>query len=167
MTLTKRNMGLAAGLVVLCLCGLGIGGYRVLIAQGPAGGAQPRTDQDSLQGTWAITSYTIDGTSIPVEQLKGLEVKFAGNRILGHYFLPLNQYIGTDGKTTYPKSPPSITFTLDPLQALKAIRLTLHFDGWDETVQGAYHREGNSLTLRFGGATSTGQIAIELKRTGS
>jgi RNA polymerase sigma factor (sigma-70 family) len=171
MMLTKLTRAAVAGLVVLCLCGLGIGGGGLLTTEARSDGTRPaptkvekteagarheaaRTDLDRLQGAWSAFWYEQGG-----ERFKADKIVFIvdGKRACwqdksselqgGLYLNPTSKPRSFDFATS--------RATMEGIYSLKGDTLELCY-GWTGTES---KRPGNFFTEK-----GSGQVHLIFKR---
>jgi uncharacterized protein (TIGR03067 family) len=137
MVLTKLATASVAGLLLLSLCGLGIGGASVLTMrtmaqqpETPSRGTGPvrvaKTDMEKLQGEWNVVEGELDGEKIGPLQVP--RVGFAGSDCL----------ISGQGQ---------FRFSLDTTAQPKRINFSLKTGDKEVKLTGIYLLEGDDLKL--------------------
>jgi RNA polymerase sigma factor (sigma-70 family) len=130
---SMRMTTLLIGLLTVGAFGGALGVLSVLAA--PPGAGDGGSDRDRLQGTWAVTAATLDGTSDgrEIDQIKqGLELVFKGDKVT------IKVEAG---------------FTLDPTKSPKQIDLSPSLgdpNQKDPTIRGIYELSGDDLRLCIG-----------------
>jgi uncharacterized protein (TIGR03067 family) len=96
------------------------------------GAGKKKTDQETVQGTWTVSSAYKNGKRLPAELVKRLKITFADNRF--------TLAVGAERKEA--------TFTLDPKKKPHAI--TLYYgDGKTRPSRGIYRLRQGRLYLCF------------------
>jgi uncharacterized protein (TIGR03067 family) len=145
MMLTKLSKAAVAGLVVLCLCGLGIGGFQGSSAQ-ETKTADKRADEDKkattskhgieeLQGVWQLIGMEAEGQVVPHEQIAATDDEKKRVVIDGKVF----SYTTTLGKKD------NKIIKIDNTHSPKWIDL-ISFDE-SESSLGVYRLEGDELRI--------------------
>jgi uncharacterized protein (TIGR03067 family) len=104
----------------------------VLVAGTAVWGGDTKKDKEKLQGTWTLTQIEIGGKKVDVPEGKGMQLVFSGDKVTAKGGLKGDE----DG-----------SYTIDASKKPKQITLMKKGGGADDTMQGIYEIEGNTLRI--------------------
>ena len=106
----------------------------LLLAGGATRGGDAGKDKEKLQGTWTLTQVKFKGEAVRVPADPKMQMIFTGDKVILK-----GGFKGNDEGT----------YKLDPAKAPRQITLTKKGGGADDTMNGIYEINGDTLKLAY------------------